>query len=79
MELVKEIKKIKPFVEIVNLTAFGTIQDGAFDYIIKGDDNDKIILLINKAIEKINIRLLNSDNKSTSSYIFDSIIDNLPQ
>lgn len=52
---------------------------GAFDYIIKGDDNDKIILLINKAIEKINIRLLNSDNKSTSSYIFDSIIGNLPQ
>ena len=83
VELVKEIKKINPFVEIINLTAFGTIQDGvmamrngAFDYIIKGDDNDKIIPLIHKALEKvkINIRLYNSDNKIQNKYSFDSII-----
>lgn len=59
VELVKLIKQRKPHAEIINLTAFGSIQDGvqamkngAFDYIVKGDDNDKIIPLVYKAMEK---------------------------
>ena len=61
VELVKQIKEIKPYAEVINLTAFGTIQDGvkamrngAFDYITKGDDNDKIIPLVYKARIKRN-------------------------
>jgi two-component system, NtrC family, response regulator len=41
------------------LTAFANVGDGvqamkngAFDYILKGDDNDKVIPLLFKAIEK---------------------------
>src|ERR1700759_5043693 len=44
VELGKKIKEINPFVEVINLTAFGSISDGllaikngAFDYLTKGD------------------------------------------
>ena len=47
------------------MTAFGNISDavqamknGAYDYLVKGDDNEKIIPLVYRAIEKA------KDNKS---------------
>ncbi|MGB4774060.1 MAG: response regulator, partial [Daejeonella sp.] len=50
VELTGLIKEKYPAIEIIVLTAYGTIADGvkaikngAFDYITKGDDNDKII------------------------------------
>ena len=53
------IKKMAPNVEVILLTAHGNIPDGvqaikngAFDYITKGDDNNKIIPLISRAVEK---------------------------
>jgi two-component system NtrC family response regulator len=59
VELVKRIKETSPYTEVINLTAFGSIKDsvkamqnGAFDYIMKGDDNDRIIPLVHKAVEK---------------------------
>ncbi|MFQ5447743.1 MAG: sigma-54-dependent transcriptional regulator [Saprospiraceae bacterium] len=59
VELVPKIKEISPQSEVILLTAFGTIPDsvtaiksGAFDYITKGDDNAKIIPLVNKAVDK---------------------------
>lgn len=83
VELVKEIKKIRPVAEVINLTAFGTIADGvmamrngAFDYITKGDDNDKIIPLVYKAMDKakLNARVYELENKITRRYSFDSIL-----
>ena len=63
VELVKKIKQIKPYIEIINLTAFGSISDGvlaikngAFDYLTKGDDNEKIIPLVSKALDKANLQ-----------------------
>lgn len=63
VELVQRIKQIKPYIEIINLTAFGTISDGvlaikngAFDYLTKGDDNDRIIPLVSKALDKANLQ-----------------------
>ena len=48
--VVKEIKELQPETEVILLTAHGNIPDGvqaikngAFDYITKGDDNNKII------------------------------------
>ena len=53
VDLVLNIKKQAPNVEVILLTAHGNIPDGvqaikngAFDYITKGDDNNKIIPLI---------------------------------
>jgi len=81
--LVKDIKALKPFVEVINLTAYGTISDGvlaikngAFDYLVKGDDNDKIIPLLYKAMDKANLqqRVFELENKVSSKHSFSSII-----
>lgn len=81
--LVKEIKALKPYAEIINLTAFGSISDGvmamrngAFDYIIKGDDNDKIIPLVYKALDKAKLqhRVNELENKVVKKYSFNAIL-----
>ena len=60
VDFTKEIKDRYPHLEIILLTAYGNIPDGvkatrngAFDYIVKGDDNDKIIPLLSQAARKI--------------------------
>lgn len=60
VELVKQIKERFPLPEVILLTAYGNIPDGvqaiknsAFDYITKGDDNNKIIPLVYSAMEKV--------------------------
>ncbi|WP_061084986.1 sigma-54-dependent transcriptional regulator [Chryseobacterium indologenes] len=65
VELVQSIKTKYPHLEIILMTAFGNITDavqamknGAYDYLVKGDDNEKIIPLVYKALEKV------KDNKS---------------
>lgn len=59
IDATREIKQSFPEVEIVCLTAYGNIPDGvqaikngAFDYLVKGDDNIKVIPLVEKALEK---------------------------
>jgi len=87
IELGKEIKSKLPFAEIIVLTAYGNIADGvqamkngAFDYITKGDDNDKIIPLLNKAMEKIDLRKRVSqlEKKVTKHYGFENILGQSP-
>ena len=83
IELVKQIKDLKPYAEVISLTAFGTIQDGvkamrngAFDYITKGDDNDKIIPLVYKAMDKakLQFRVFELESKIQKQYDFSSIL-----
>lgn len=83
VDLVLAIKKAAPNVEVILLTAHGNIPDGvqaikngAFDYITKGDDNNKIIPLISRAVEKarMNVRLEKLEKKVASAYSFDSIL-----
>lgn len=59
VDLTLKIKQLYPNVEVVVLTAFGTIQDGvtaikngAFDYLTKGEHQEKIFPLIHRAAEK---------------------------
>ncbi|MBS1685559.1 MAG: sigma-54-dependent Fis family transcriptional regulator [Bacteroidetes bacterium] len=87
IELVQTIKTKYPFTEIIVITGYGTIADGvmaikngAFDYLVKGDDNTKIIPLINKAIEKsqLQARIDQLENKIIDKYGFDSIIGASP-
>jgi two-component system NtrC family response regulator len=63
IDFVKFVKIEYPVIEMILFTAFGDISDGiqsmkngAFDYIIKGNDNDKLIPLLNKAIEKVKLQ-----------------------
>lgn len=83
VDLVLAIKKAAPNVEVILLTAHGNIPDGvqaikngAFDYITKGDDNNKIIPLISRAVEKarMNVRLEKLETKVGQTYSFDSIL-----
>ncbi len=83
IELVKLIKDKKPYVEIINLTAYGTIADGVrairnggFDYITKGDDNDKIIPLVYKAAEKarLQVSVFNVEKRLNSVHSFEHIL-----
>ena len=83
VDLVLAIKKAAPNVEVILLTAHGNIPDGvqaikngAFYYITKGDDNNKIIPLISRAVEKarMNVRLEKLEKKVGQTYSFDSIL-----
>lgn len=87
IELVQTIKTKYPLTEIIVITGYGTIADGvmaikngAFDYLVKGDDNTKIIPLINKAIEKsqLQARIDQLEHKISDKYGFDSIIGASP-
>ena len=54
VETTKIIKEKFPLIEVILLTAYGNISDGvqaikngAFDYLVEGDDDIKIIPLVN--------------------------------
>ncbi|MGF7217420.1 DNA-binding NtrC family response regulator [Spirosoma lacussanchae] len=83
IELTRQIKQLYPATEIIVLTAYGTIQDGvaaikngAFDYITKGDDNDKIIPLVSRAVEKANLqfRIRQLEEQMSRRHGFDTIV-----
>ncbi len=83
IELVETIKSKHPLTEIIVITGYGTIADGvmaikngAFDYLVKGDDNTKIIPLISKAIEKSQLqnRINQLENKISDKYSFENIV-----
>lgn len=64
VDFTKEVITQKPDTQIILMTAYGDIQDGvqamkngAFDYIVKADDNGKIIPLLAQAIDKFNTKL----------------------
>lgn len=83
IELCRQFKSISPLSEIIMLTAYGNIADGvqsikngAFDYIIKGDDNDKIIPLIHRALDKVRLqqRIVQLEELVGRNYNFESIL-----
>jgi two-component system NtrC family response regulator len=63
VELTGSIKALQPDAEVIVFTAFGNIGDavqavrnGAFHYLVKGDDNDKLIPTASGALEKAQAR-----------------------
>lgn len=82
VELTLKIKETYPQTEVILLTAYGNIPDGvqaikngAFDYIVKGDDNNKIIPLLQRALEKNSLsrRVVQLEEKLEKKYSFDGI------
>ncbi|MCX6151488.1 MAG: sigma-54 dependent transcriptional regulator [Ignavibacteriales bacterium] len=82
IDLISKIKELNPLIEIIMLTAYGTIQDGvtaikmgAFDYITKGDEDNKIILLAERAMEKVTLKskLEKLESRIIERYNFDNI------
>ncbi|WP_042721459.1 sigma-54 dependent transcriptional regulator [Flavobacterium sp. B17] len=85
VDLVKTIKTKYPHLEIILMTAFGNITDavqamknGAYDYLVKGDDNEKIIPLVYKALEKARDNAIKKVQKNTVQKGFEAIIGTSP-
>ena len=83
VDFLSAVKPKYPCIEIILLTAYGNIADGvqamrngAFDYITKGDDNDKIIPLLTRALEKAQLqkRVEQLEQQVGKRYGFDSIL-----
>ncbi|MBP9933665.1 MAG: sigma-54-dependent Fis family transcriptional regulator, partial [Chitinophagaceae bacterium] len=83
VDLIKTIKEKYPVVEVILLTAYGNIPDGvqaikngAFDYLTKGDDNNKIIPLLYKAMGKVVLakKVQQLEKQLDKKYSFESIL-----
>lgn len=83
VDFTARLKKEFPGTEVIVLTAYGTIADGvraiksgAFDYLTKGDHQDKIIPLLSKASEKalLQQKVLSLESKLQLRYGFDTIL-----
>ena len=83
LDFTKAIKSRYPRAEIILLTAHANIPDvvqamrsGAFDYIIKGDDNDKLLPLIAIAAEKAHLKkkVAQLEEKIVHVFSFDNIV-----
>ncbi|MBC9910687.1 sigma-54-dependent transcriptional regulator [Chitinophaga varians] len=88
VELVQTIRSRFPQVETIVLTAYGNIADGvqaikngAFDYITKGDDNNRILPLVSKAMDKarLQFRIRDLEKKIAGKYNFDNILGSSPE
>ncbi|RBL93717.1 sigma-54-dependent transcriptional regulator [Chitinophaga flava] len=88
VELVPTIRTRFPQVETIVLTAYGNIADGvqaikngAFDYITKGDDNNRILPLVSKAMDKarLQFRIRDLEKKIAGKYNFDNILGSSPE
>ena len=87
VDFVRTIRQSYPMLEIILLTAFSNVPDGvqamrngAFDYIMKGDDNDKIIPLLNRALDKVQLakKVEQLQKQVGEKYSFDTIIGGSP-
>lgn len=83
VDFTKEIKIKHPAIEVILLTAYGNIADGvqamkngAFDYLTKANDNDRVVPLVSKALEKVALqrKLLHLEKRVGKRYNFDSIL-----
>lgn len=87
VDLTAKIRAEHPGIEVIVITAFGTIEDGvraikngAFDYLTKGDHQEKIIPLINKASEKalLQTQITNLESQIQKKFGFEKIQGNSP-
>jgi DNA-binding NtrC family response regulator len=88
IEFTREIKSKIAGVEIIILTAHANISDGvqamkngAFDYLTKGDDNNKLIPLVSHAMEKsqLQAKLVELEKQVKQIFYFENIIGKSPQ
>lgn len=83
VDFIKEIKEKHPDIEVILNTAFGNISDGvqaikngAYDYLVKGNDNDRILPLLFRVGETIALRnkIQRLEKKLGRQTNFDAII-----
>jgi two-component system NtrC family response regulator len=79
IDLLGKMKGLYPIIEVIVMTAYGTIEDGvkamkmgAFDYITKGDGEEHIIPAVSKAMDKalLKAKVLQLEKKISDKYIY---------
>ncbi len=83
LDLIPKIKAAHPLVETIMITAYGTIEDGvraikdgAFDYITKGDEDNQIIPVIERALQKVRMasKIKRLENQLSEKYGFQNLL-----
>lgn len=83
LQVLERIKKEYPLIEVILITAFGSIEDGveamkqgAFDYITKGDEDEHIHVVVERAVEKAQMqsKLKRLEQRVESKYSFENIV-----
>ncbi|MBH8567286.1 sigma-54-dependent Fis family transcriptional regulator [Microvirga sp. STS02] len=83
VDLLPRFKAAAPDAEVVLLTAFGTIPDGvkamklgAFDYLTKGDFEQQLVVVVERAAEKARLRqrVTELERRVGQQYRFESMI-----
>ncbi|QJX47474.1 sigma-54-dependent Fis family transcriptional regulator [Hymenobacter taeanensis] len=83
LDLLPRYKQAAPLAEVILLTAYGTIPDGvramkegAFDYLTKGDSDDQLVVVVDRAAEKARLqrRVNDLEKKVGLQYSFESMI-----
>ncbi|PJJ60443.1 sigma-54-dependent transcriptional regulator [Hymenobacter chitinivorans] len=87
LDLLPRYQAKAPLAEVILLTAFGTITDGvqamkqgAFDYLTKGDSDDQLVVVVDRAVEKAQLqrRVAELEKKVGTQYSFESMIGHAP-
>jgi DNA-binding NtrC family response regulator len=88
VDLTAKIKATQPWAEVLVLTAHGRIQDGvnaikngAFDYLIKGEHQEKLLPLLSKACEKARLlrKVFSLEEKLSEKFGFENVLGNSSQ
>ncbi|MGI4743645.1 MAG: sigma-54-dependent transcriptional regulator [Janthinobacterium lividum] len=87
VELLPRFKQRAPLAEVVLLTAYGTVPDsvramkaGAFDYLTKGDSDDQLVVVVDRAVAKARLqrRVAELEKQVGQRHTFDTILGHAP-
>ena len=87
LDLLPRYKALAPLAEVVLMTAYGTIADGvramklgAFDYLTKGDADEQIVVVVDRAADKARLqrRVADLEKKVGVQYSFAAMIGQAP-
>ena len=87
LDLLPRFKALAPLAEVVLMTAFGTIADGvkamklgAFDYLTKGDTDEQLVVVVDRAAEQARLRrrVASLEKKVGEHYSFEAMIGKAP-
>jgi two-component system NtrC family response regulator len=85
VELLPRLQQLAPLAEIILLTAYGRIPDsvramkaGAFDYLTKGDSDDQLLVVVDRAAQKARLqrRVAELEKQVGAQHTFASMIGN---
>ncbi|GAA4363549.1 sigma-54 dependent transcriptional regulator [Hymenobacter saemangeumensis] len=88
VDLLPRFKAKAPDAEVVLLTAYGTIPDGvkamklgAFDYLTKGDFEQQLVVVVDRAAEKARLRkrVAELEKRVGQHYRFESMVGHSPE